>query len=173
MHYLEVAAAKVASAVGLDPYYVRWEHVTPLKGEALVLSCPWSRVVVARSVSGTDRFIESYRAGQCEWLMESIESIYPHERTPFLYPERLLELPISDKKLAGFVRWGVKVRGRGAWPVTPKIGVIGSWSTYRDAVLVRRAVNRYALRERLSVHLGDPHGKLPKPNSFSNERPPA
>ena len=169
MHYLEDAAQRIARAVGLDPHYVGWEYVTPIRGEGLVVSLPWARVVVARSVTGAEGFIADYKRGQCSWLLDSIEAMYPHERTPFLHPERLLELPISDKKLAGFMRWGVKVRGRGAWPVTREIGVIGSWSTYRDAVLVRGADGRCALRQRVTAHPGGPHGNQQQPHSQAHQ----
>jgi hypothetical protein len=170
--YLDTTAKRVASALGIDPHYARWEKIEPVQGEGLVLYLPWARVVVARSASGAERFIQTYRTSTCPWLVDSIEAAYPHARTAALYPERLLEFSISDKKLAGFVRWGVKVQGKASWPVAPGIRVIGSWSTYRDAVLVRQLDGRCTLRQRLTATSGGLHGNR-ESYSKADQSPPA
>jgi len=157
--YLDHAARDVARALGIDPYYARWEPVADIKGQGLVLHLPWARVVVARSAIGAQTFIQGYTSGKNTWLLDALYTAYPIERTTPLHSERLLELPVSDKALAGFLRWGIRAKGRTAWPVSRDMRVVGSWTSYQDAILLRQRDGRASVRLRKQHHrLGATHG---------------
>jgi hypothetical protein len=158
--YLEETAKNVARALKIDPYFVRWEQVAPLyNDEALVVHTPWARVVVARYASGADQFVSDYLTGHCLWLLDALEAAYPEEASPTLHPERLLEIPVMDPALRGFRKWALSASPRAAWQATPFTQVVGSWTTYRDGVLLRHADGRCVLRVRNapSPSLGVPY----------------
>ncbi len=158
--YLHETARNVARALKIDPYFVRWEQVEPLyNDEALVVHTPWARVVVARYASGAEQFISDYATGHCLWLLDALEAAYPLEVSPTLHPERLLEIPVPDSALRGFRKWALSASQRTAWQATPFTQVVGSWTTYRDGVLLRHADGRCVLRSRgaPSPTLGVPH----------------
>lgn len=150
--YLDRAGRDVARALGIDPYYARWEPVADIKTQGLVLHLPWARVVVARSAMGAQTFIQGHASGKNTWLLDSLYTAYPIESTTPLHSERLLELPVSDKALAGFLRWAIRAKGRTAWPVSRDMRVVGSWTSYRDAILLRQRDGRASVRLRERHH---------------------
>ena len=160
--YLDECSKAVARAVDIDPYFVRWQRAEPIGDDALVIHTPWARVVVARSVGGAERFVSEYRQGECLWLLDALEEAYPIEASPTLPPERLVEVPLADKALQGFRKWAIGAGDRFAWPATPFTKVIGSWTTYRDGLLLRHANGRCILRHR---------SLLPMPVGGFNGRP--
>ena len=162
--YLDDSAKAVASALKIDPYFVRWERVDPLHDDALVIHTPWARVVVARSVGGADRFVSDYLVGDSLWLFDALEEAYPVEASPTLRPERLLEIPLADGELRGFRKWAISASRQTAWPVTPFTEVVGSWTTYRKGLLLRHADGRCVLRTRgaPSLSLGGLHVNTPR-----------
>jgi hypothetical protein len=161
-NYLDRAARDLSRKIGIDPHYARWEKwdtIPELRGHGLVLHTPWSRVVVARTSSGARAFARDFRAGKNTWLLDSLHETYPIEAIPFLRPARLLEVPISDKGLSGFLRWGIRAHRRTTWPVSRDLRVVGSWTSYRDAVLVRDREGRMSVRLRSPTdRLGDLDG---------------
>ena len=152
--YLERAAWETARAIGIDPFFARWEHVEEVKGQALVLHLPWSRVVVARTATGAAAFAADFRCGKNMWLLDSLHAVYPVEAVPMLPAARLLEFPITDKALSGFLRWGIRASGRATWPVSRDVRVVGSWTSYQDAILVRNRKGRTGVR--LRAHHSSP-----------------
>ena len=151
----------LANAIGVDPYYVRWELVPELKTEALVLYAPWSRIVVARTGIGAERFTRDFQTGHKSWILDSLVALYPIEQAPPLPPPRLLEEHFEDPALSGFVRWGIRAGARASWPVTRNQRVIGSWANYRDAILLRHQGGRTSLRLRSpSQRLGPKTGAV-------------
>jgi len=164
--YLEETATKVARALKIDPYFVRWEHVPSLYDEALVVHTPWARVVVARYASGAENFVTDYLTGNSLWLLDALEAAYPQEVSPTLRPERLLEIPTADPALRGFRKWALSASPRVAWQATPFTQVVGSWTTYRDAVLLRHMDGRCVLRSRRapSPSLGVPYVEPTRPH---------
>ena len=158
-NYLDRAARDVARKIGIDPHYVRWDTVPELRGLGLVLHTPWSRIVVARTAIGAAAFARDFRAGKNTWILDALHEVYPIEAIPPLPPARLLELPVADKALSGFLRWGIRCQDRATWPATRDLRVVGSWTSYRDAILVRDRRGRASLRLRKSVErLGELHG---------------
>lgn len=173
LSFYELACQRVALALGVEPYFVRWEHVEALRASACVLHFPWSRVVVARSTSGVDRFVERYLDGECSWLMDSVEALYPIESTPLLPPPRLAELPVFPE-LKGFRKWALSAPRNVGWPVSPTQVVVGSWTTFMDAILVRHADGTCGIRERAPKSGEDDYGRKRKPKRSSHqERPTA
>jgi hypothetical protein len=143
---LQEAKNAVVSALRVDPTYVCWVHVPALRSEALVVHTPWSRVVVARTAGGAHRVAADWRQGRCSWLLDALHEQYPVEATPPLPLARLTELPTDDPTVASFVRWATQP-GRVGWRALPDTQVIGSWRSYREAVVVRRG-NLFSVRMR-------------------------
>ena len=153
------AARDLAHVVGIDPHYARWEAVPELRGTALVLHLPWSRVVVARTVMGAAAFGRDFKTDETTWLLDALHTAYPIEAVPPLPPARLLEVPTPDRALSGFLRWGIRCRYRATWPVSRTARVVGSWTSYRDAVLVwQQSRMSLRLREPVDHQVGDLHG---------------
>ena len=166
-NYLDRAARDLSRVIGIDPHYARWETIPELRGTALVLHLPWSRVVVARTATGAAAFGRDFKADKTTWLLDSLHTAYPVEGVPALPPSRLLEVPVTDRALSGFLRWGIRCHDRATWPVSRSLRVVGSWTSYRDAVLVRHRGGRMSVRLRAPTdRLGDLNGKaIPRQDS--------
>ena len=145
LSFYERTAQRIAHAVGIEPYFVR---------SAFVLHLPWSQVVVGRSTSGAERFMERYLAGECSWLLDSVEALYPVETTPLLPSPRLAELSLPSQ-VRGFRKWALSAPRSSGWPVTPTQAVVGSWASYRDAILVRQTDGFCGIRERAPTTVED------------------
>tara|TARA_R110002060_G_scaffold17141_1_gene23864 strand:- start:648 stop:1121 length:474 start_codon:yes stop_codon:yes gene_type:complete len=140
------AAVAVAKALRLDPSTVCWSWVPDLHADAITIHAPWSRVVVARTVTGAYRFAEDWSQGRCPWLLDSVVAAYPIEAAPPLTLRRMRELPVENANLGAFVRWACSP-GRVGWPAVPGTRILGAWSNFRDAVVIREG-GLYSVRTR-------------------------
>lgn len=162
--YRETCSYDLARGLGVDPHYVRWIHVPSLRDEALVLHAPWARIVLARSPSGVYRFLDDYWRGRNTWIRDSLFQRYPIEAQEAIPARNLLDTPTNDLNLKGFIRWAVHRRPKAGWPVAKDLRVIGSWTAYRDAILVKQKDGRVAVRKCdssaiLGTEIGHDYGK--------------
>jgi hypothetical protein len=142
----QIAANAVAARLRVNPQHVCWTRVPSLATTALVVHAPWSRVVVARTVGDAYHFAQEWRSNRCTWLLDALHVAYPVEAVPPLPLARLNEVPTSSSTLTAFLRWATR-NGRVGWRALPHTEVIGSWRTYRDAVVVREG-NKLSVRTR-------------------------
>ena len=136
------AAARVAHTLGRTTRQVRWHHDAP-GGRALVVHTPWSRVVVARTASGAQRWARGFQTGHPHGtaLRAALEGVYSQVAADWGN-----ELEVSQArlpaKLRSFISWSFGSGQRHLWPLgvyhRARWGVIGAWSSWSDAVLLVR-----------------------------------
>ena len=140
------AALAVHRALRIDSSFVRWQEVPPIHGRGLAIHTPWARIAVGRTPGQAEAFVGDWLAGRAPrglWLLASLEAAYPalplgNEWTgTSLFLDKLARAKARGEipALAAFGVWAAGKAGR-AWPVTPRIGVVGSWRSWRDAVLL-------------------------------------
>jgi len=133
-------ARELADQLGVPRALVTWDTSIPQLhgGDGMVVRTPWARVVVARTPTSARRFAKRWVAGQCDWLVDALGAAYPTGLTEWLPAARLLEQTGAlDKAHRTFLAWSLPRISTG-FRAAPDVWVLGSWATWRDAVLVAR-----------------------------------
>ena len=138
------ARAAVARSLQVPESRVQWDEHVPDIGWGLVVHAPWARVLVARTASQALRFVEQYQEtrGVGTALLEALGAQYPHLVVDWTDNRGLAETPLPDQDLRRFISWAIPRMAQIAWPVVPKVQVLGAWATYPDSILLVRPDER-------------------------------
>lgn len=138
-------SAEVGRACGLSPASCQWQDDTPV-GPAFVVTAPWARVVVGRTTTQVEQFIEAFcDGGSRNWLSHALVARFPRTVVEW-QPLAHVGAFCREESLRDFVAWAG--RSRSSWPVAAGLRVVGAWRRWEEAVLIVRDDGAACVRAR-------------------------